>query len=171
MDYFCAANNLSFYLVSPVTTHSLLRQLSVKPGYQTATEGSAPTSPAPQTAPQSSKPLVIGGSESILMRTIDPSYKYQTSEPVTDSSTATESSRLERSLSAPTRSTMGVSLATGVSGSSTLQRRAYLSRPTGRLEAEPEELQIIEPKPDLWKIAKIALMSLSYLSTQVRSLF
>ena len=103
------------------------------------------------------------------MKTIDPSYKYQTSEPVPDSSTGTGSSRIERSLSAPTRSAMGVSMATGAS--STLQRRAYLFRPTGRLEAEPEELQIIEPKPDLWKIAKIALMSLSYLSTQVRSLF
>ncbi|XP_003384540.1 PREDICTED: inactive rhomboid protein 2-like [Amphimedon queenslandica] len=143
--------------VAPVTTHSLLRQLSVKPDqHQTAAEGPAlPTPPPPPSA---------GGHESIPMRAIDPSYRYQTSEPVPDSSTATGSSRIERSLSAPTRSTMGVSLATGAS--STLQRRAYLSRPTGRLEAEPEELQIIEPKPDLWKIAKIALMSLSYLSTQ-----
>ena len=66
----------------------------------------------------------------------------------------------DRSISDPVSSTLKIS------ASSTLQRKPYLSRPTGRLQADPEELQSIEPKPDLWKIAKIALTSISYL-TQV----
>lgn len=154
---------LFLFLVSPVTTHSLLRQLSVKPDIRSTAGGSVPTTPTPQPAPLSVQTPPTGTSpETIEMSTIQPSFHHQGSEPAMSSMATSERTRppLDRSISVPVSSTLKVS------ASSTPQRKPYLSRPTGRLQADPEELQTIEPKPDLWKIAKIALTSISYL-TQV----
>lgn len=133
------------HIVSPVTTHSLLRQLSIRADMHTV------TTPPHQTTPSHTP------REEIELENIRPKLSTVHSEPgiATMATTAQKRHPLEHSISLPQPDTIK-----SISQQSTL-KRSYISKPTGRLEAEPET---IEPKPDLWKIAFLSLRFLSSVS-------
>lgn len=147
------------FLVSPVTTHSLLRQLSVRSDLIKSPPPigdvpSATSTPYTDVA-KGEKQKSLRIPETIELDSIKPKISEikQTSFDFGMSSTRQRSldrPPLEHSISLPTRTT---------SYDESTLTRTYLHKPTGRLQAL--EVEETEAKPDLWKIAFLSLRFLS----------
>lgn len=150
------------FLVSPVTTHSLLRQLSVR---SDLVKSPPPLGDVPS-ATSTPYPVEVKGErqksprtpETIELDSIHPKISKIKQTSVDSGMSAIRQRSLDRpplehSISLPTQTT---------SYDESTLTRTYLHKPTGRLQAL--EVEETEAKPDLWKIAFLSLRFLSKVS-------